>query len=149
MNAERIPTELRARRQWLCWRREQRGGKQTKVPVDSRTGALASSTDPSTWSSFDDAQAAAEHFGCDGVGFVFSETDPFAGIDLDDCIGENHELGRVARRSSRSSPLTRRSRRPVRACTASCAARCRADARKQAVLDGQRVEVYCRAASSA
>jgi primase-polymerase (primpol)-like protein len=80
-----VPTELRVLPQWVCWRREQRGGKPTKVPVDPHSGALASSTDPATWSSFDDAVAAVARYGCNGVGYVFSKTDPYAGLDLDHC----------------------------------------------------------------
>ena len=73
---EHIPAELRVLPQWVGWRQEQRGGKSTKVPVNAHTGELASSTDPATWSSFDDALTAVERHGCDGVGFVFSARTP-------------------------------------------------------------------------
>jgi hypothetical protein len=47
----------------------------------------ASSTDPTTWGTFDQAVTACkESEGLAGVGFVFSADDPFAGIDLDNCI---------------------------------------------------------------
>jgi len=59
-----VPTELRVLPQWVWLAREQRAGKQTKVPVDARSGALASSTDPSTWSRFDDALNAVERHRC-------------------------------------------------------------------------------------
>ena len=36
---------------WLCWRLARPDGKWTKVPV-TPAGSQASSTDPSTWSSF-------------------------------------------------------------------------------------------------
>lgn len=64
-----VPPELRERRQWLVWRLETRDGKPTKVPY-SATGAAGSTTDPATWSSFEQA-AAAEGFS--GIGYVFSE----------------------------------------------------------------------------
>jgi hypothetical protein len=91
VNADGIPAELRERRQWVCWRYERREGKEgqrkwTKVPVDPKTGRLASSTDPQTWGDFGDALARyhGDRRHVDGVGYVFSPDDPFAGVDLDD-----------------------------------------------------------------
>lgn len=81
-----VPACLRERRQWVCWRYEQRNGKQTKVPVDPHSGAMASPTDPTMWGTFEHAIAAcAGAPGLAGVGFVFAADDPFAGVDLDDC----------------------------------------------------------------
>jgi putative DNA primase/helicase len=37
--------ELQARPQWVCWRKEQRKDKWTKVPYDPRTGQMARSND--------------------------------------------------------------------------------------------------------
>jgi hypothetical protein len=83
---EGIPAALRERRQWVLWRLEQRPGakKPTKVPYqpDRRP---ASSTDATTWISFEEAQAAYGAGRFDGVGFVFQSDDPFVGIDLDGC----------------------------------------------------------------
>ncbi|WP_145279555.1 hypothetical protein [Tautonia plasticadhaerens] len=43
-------------------------------------------TDPASWHTFDEALAAArKRSDLAGVGFAFAESDPFAGIDLDDC----------------------------------------------------------------
>ena len=82
-----IPLELRERDQWVTWKCVLRKGKANKLPFNARTGAAASTTDSSTWSSFAVAMAA---FRADaslaGVGFVFSADDPFCGIDLDGCI---------------------------------------------------------------
>ena len=81
-----IPLELRERRQWVVWRYEERMGKKpTKVPVrasDCRT--RASTTDSSTWTSFDDARDAVTFAGLPGIGYVFTADDPYVGIDLDD-----------------------------------------------------------------
>lgn len=79
-----IPAALIARPQWVVWRSEQRHGRQTKVPYNARTGQLAESDNPATWASFSEASAAAKDF--DGIGYVFSDDDPYTGIDLDDCI---------------------------------------------------------------
>ena len=45
-----IPSELKSRLQWVCWRYEERGGKPTKVPYSPRgAGKMARTTDPTTW----------------------------------------------------------------------------------------------------
>src|SRR5690606_22242295 len=65
----------------------ERGGKRTKMPIAADTGKAASSTDPSTWTTFDEALAATRRFASiAGVGFVFTADDPFCGVDLDECI---------------------------------------------------------------
>jgi len=78
--------QLRALPQWVAWRYEDRDGKPTKVPCWTAT-ARASATDPATWRSHADATAlVAAHPGkFNGIGFVVSATDPYTGIDLDDC----------------------------------------------------------------
>lgn len=83
---EGIPADLRELAQWVGWRWLQRdGGKWTKPPLDPKTGSFAKPNDPSTWASFDDAWRLYENGKADGVGFMFTEHDPFVGIDLDDC----------------------------------------------------------------
>jgi primase-polymerase (primpol)-like protein len=80
---DNIPFEIHAYRQWVCWRYEQVPGrvKPSKVPYNPRTGQRASVTDPVAWASFDDAISAVCNY--DGIGFVFTNNDPFTGIDLD------------------------------------------------------------------
>lgn len=78
-----IPARLRDREQWVCWRLEKRDGKPTKIPLDCAAGKPASTTDPRTWHSFDEAVASLRKGCYSGLGFVFTENDPFAGIDLD------------------------------------------------------------------
>lgn len=56
------------------------------MPVDPGTGQYASVADPTTWTSYglaldryrDDAEL-------DVLGYVFTESGPYLGIDLDDC----------------------------------------------------------------
>jgi RecA-family ATPase len=86
MSFENIPQEMRQYRQFLNWKYEHRdgSGKPTKVPY-SPAGFQASVTSPATWGSFDEAVAAYQRGGFDGIGFVFTEADPFVGIDMDDC----------------------------------------------------------------
>ncbi len=95
-----IPQGLKDQAQWVCWKfkfDESRKKKWAKVPVNPKTGKFASTTNPSTWGTFDQAW---EHYeshkgrGIDGIGFVFSEDDPYAGIDLDGC--RDPETGEIA-----------------------------------------------------
>src|SRR5687767_13017567 len=79
-----IPEALKERAQWIVWREEIRNGDPTKVPYTA-DGRLAKSNDPETWTVFPDAVATYRQAGYSGVGFVFSESDPFVGIDLDGC----------------------------------------------------------------
>ena len=85
MDDSLIPEELKELNQWVGWRYEQRGNKKTKVPYQAnKPMAKASSVNDKTWCSFEDAYRSIEKF--DGVGFVFSDNDPFVGADLDACI---------------------------------------------------------------
>lgn len=89
-----IPFELRERRQWLVWRYQQRDGasKPTKVPYQSSGAASpyypASVVEPSHWATFEEATqtyfaSLQSQAPFDGIGFVFTDDDDFAGIDLD------------------------------------------------------------------
>ncbi|USZ68528.1 hypothetical protein NGM10_02020 [Halorussus salilacus] len=81
-----IPAVLQRRPQWVCWRTEDRDGEATKVPVDPAGGGYASVRDTDTWSDYATAQAYARATaGVDGIGFVFTADDPYAGVDLDAC----------------------------------------------------------------
>jgi primase-polymerase (primpol)-like protein len=87
-----IPDELKAREQWVNWRPEKRNSenKPTKVPVNPTTGDLASSTDLSTWTDFETACELAQNSNAKlGIGFVFTVSDPYVGIDLDRCRDPN------------------------------------------------------------
>jgi Primase C terminal 1 (PriCT-1) len=82
-----VPDDLAERDPWVLWRYEDRNGRSTKVPYQVG-GRRASSTDPKTWTSF---EAATSEWRCapnryTGLGFVFSSSDPFCGIDLDDAL---------------------------------------------------------------
>jgi putative DNA primase/helicase len=85
VNLDCLPEELRQRRQWVVWKLEERDGKPTKVPYIAGGSGKASSTDSLTWRSFEEAVQALETGRYNGIGFVFSSGDPFAGVDLDDC----------------------------------------------------------------
>jgi len=92
VDTEAVPDPLVDRSQWICWRAEDRDGNTTKVPVDPKTGRFASTTDDRTWSDFETALEYAMTGAADGLGFVFTATDPLVGVDLDDC--RDPETGR-------------------------------------------------------
>ena len=78
--------ELRALKQWVLWRSVDIGAaKPTKIPYQIN-GNKASVTDPSHWSSFDEVVKLASNYS--GIGFVFTASDNFAFIDLDQTLDE-------------------------------------------------------------
>jgi putative DNA primase/helicase len=84
---DNIPEELRQRPQWVVWKLEKRSGedKPTKVPYIAGGVGRADTTDLMTWRTFEEAAQALETGRYNGIGFVFSSGDPYAGIDLDNC----------------------------------------------------------------
>jgi hypothetical protein len=87
-----IPSTLRDVPHWVVWRYVHKPGKKKpwdKPPFNAMTGGLGSSTDPTTWCSFEMAWDAYRQGNLDGVGFVLSKeaehADPFVGVDLDNC----------------------------------------------------------------
>lgn len=81
--------ELKEQRIWMLWRFEIRKEKQTKVPKSAVDGR-ASGTDESwrqTWVTYEEAVAAKDTFGMDGVGFKIPDGYFFLDVDhrdLDD-----------------------------------------------------------------
>jgi hypothetical protein len=93
---QNIPHEMHSYPHWVCWRYEDTDSKKpTKVPYNPRTGTLASVTDPNTWATFEDAcKIATETNWYSGIGFVLTDADPFAFIDLDDTKGDQQAFDR-------------------------------------------------------
>lgn len=85
-----VPKDLAERDQWILWRYEQRDGKSTKLPYQTN-GQAAKSNDPNTWTNYDAILTCLRKFPHwnAGPGFVFSDKDPFCGIDLDNCLDQN------------------------------------------------------------
>jgi hypothetical protein len=86
---ETVPLELKQLNNWVGWKLESRNNKLTKIPY-SGTGIPASSTDATTWRSFDDVKKIAPTKE-KGIGFVFNGNG-IVGIDIDHCISENGEI---------------------------------------------------------
>ncbi len=80
-----IPPELRERAQWACSTgKATTADKEGKRPRSPRTGGFASTTDPATWGTFEEAVTMAERKGWRHVGYMLAADDPFAIVDLDD-----------------------------------------------------------------
>ena len=82
---ELIPDELKALPRWVCWRaipKPMKDGstKLSKQPINPRTGGLAQSNNPQTWTDFDTAVAASVDYA--GIGFMFAGSG-YIGIDID------------------------------------------------------------------
>ena len=80
-----IPSELLDYKQLILWRRTEVNGRIAKLPISPWSGKLASCDKPQTWSTYRHACYARRKFRSDGFGFVFTSSDPFCGIDLDQC----------------------------------------------------------------
>ena len=84
-----VPRELLPGRVWVCCDRE-------KVPlVASRRGPseVATSTDPSTWRTFEEALAAYKAGRYCGIGRVFEKGAGIVGVDIDHC--RDSHTGRI------------------------------------------------------
>lgn len=84
-NFNEIPSELKARPQWILWKYEERNGKKTKVPYQA-SGEPAQANNRSTWGTFATAVKFYIDRDYDGIGFVFSRQDNYIGIDIDNCV---------------------------------------------------------------
>lgn len=80
-NVENIPQELKDLSQWVC-------RNEAKEPINPHNGRLASVTNPNDWGTFEQACEAVKAGKGVGIGFVMTEGDPFACIDLDVKPGE-------------------------------------------------------------
>ena len=89
MNLDKIPKELKELNQWVCsWDR-------SKAPMQSDINIAASSTNPQTWSTFNNACMAVETNTYDYVGFVFNDNG-IVGIDIDSGYGDDGFLSPLA-----------------------------------------------------
>lgn len=95
MSFKNIPKELTELNQWVCWKAVVResDGKVTKPPFNPR-GFRASTVEPKHWSSFESCVNAVKAGKFTGIGFVFTENDPYAGIDMDAQKDENGKWSR-------------------------------------------------------
>ena len=83
---EGIPCSMRGRNQWIGWKYEWDGTKWTKPPFHASGNFKASTTNATTWSTFEEAYAGYLAGNIDGIGYVFGQDDGLVGIDVDHCI---------------------------------------------------------------
>ena len=98
-----LPDALAAMRdyaQWVLWTlvpSKTRPGKTDKLPINPITLGVCNAQDPGVWLDVDTALRAAANLGPNyGVGFVFTDRDPFHCGDLDDCIQPDNTFTPVA-----------------------------------------------------
>lgn len=88
-----IPPALAAYPQFVLWiaRPSSRPGKTDKFPIHPQTGQIANAHDPANWLTAAQAQAAlaAGVPQASGIGFVFTENDPFFFLDIDGALVDN------------------------------------------------------------
>ena len=94
ISPEAIPEELRKLPLWVTWRWKKRKDGSTKPPYNPLTDKIAKPNDVSTCGTFQQALTAyKQNSRVAGIGFLFTEGDPFVGVDLDDC--RDPETGEV------------------------------------------------------
>lgn len=99
---ENIPQELREKTQWVVWRYtwSNKKDKWDKPALCPGTLRPASSTDPDTWATFEEARGAYQDRDndLDEIGFVIRPEDELTGFDLDHC--RTPETARYPRRDT-------------------------------------------------
>ena len=73
VNFVNIPDVLKQTASFCVWKMEKRSGRPTKVPYNPRTGAMARTNDPSTFTDFNTAMKSYAIGGWDGIGYRVSE----------------------------------------------------------------------------
>lgn len=79
-NFDGIPAELKADRNWVLWKLEEREGKNTKIPYQIN-GTRADTSNPNTWADYHSVERASGAFS--GIGYVLTESSGIVGIDWD------------------------------------------------------------------
>lgn len=77
-----IPEEMKSYRQWMVGTKNDKGEFKRPSYWNGMRVILGDPTDPQTYMTFEDANNCAQAYGL-SVGFVLTENDPFAVIDLD------------------------------------------------------------------
>ena len=103
-----FPAELAALPNWVVWRLEpDKNGRMAKVPYNPQKPSYkASSANPDSWGTVDEALFSMDKFIFTGVGFVFTEGCDIIGIDVDHCLDETGKPNDVAAAILKKLPPT-------------------------------------------
>ncbi len=85
-------SELTPYPQFVVWKYTVEHGKLKKRPFNPRTNLPARTNDSTTWARVEPSLKALATGRFNGIGFVFAESDPFTGIDLDACVGKDGSI---------------------------------------------------------
>lgn len=80
-----IPKELTTLKQWVC------ATKDSKIPMKATEPKAASSSDPTTWSSYEEALESVKDGNYQYLGFVF-DNNGIVGIDIDKGFEDEHNV---------------------------------------------------------
>lgn len=92
---DNIPPEMQARRQWVLWGvGKNLDAKAVKIPRQAKnpTGPNASSTNPQTWASFQEAHAWYQIGDARGIGYEVTPADGLVAVDFDHCLDADGKL---------------------------------------------------------
>lgn len=83
---------------WILWRLEpDNSGRITKIPYSALYNGRASSTDPTTWTTFDRVlEKIQKKRSFNGIGIGIQKSDRLLFIDVDHCVDENGDLSDLA-----------------------------------------------------
>lgn len=90
-----VPSVLASKSRWVCWKKEARDGKTTKIPYRADGKGRAKTNDPKTWSTLATARESLSSSDFDGIGFVLG--DGVVGIDVDIPIDDPLTQGVIER----------------------------------------------------
>lgn len=91
-----VPDEMKKLNQWILWKLEvDEKGKQTKIPYSANYEGRASTTNSTTWTSYENAKKKFDESKYSGIGFVFTKDTGITFIDLDHVI-EGDVLNNIA-----------------------------------------------------
>ena len=90
------PASLKSAPVWALWRIEGSNGSTTKVPYSARYNGRASSTNPDSWSSYDDVVMKYKSMPDFYSGLAVVVTDGLIFVDVDHCIDQDGEMSQAA-----------------------------------------------------
>lgn len=89
--SKNIPQELKAQKQWVCYRTKKTEEKTAKYMISPVTGGFAKSNDESTWTDYDSAFRYMVAKRMEGLAFVLTKGLVF--VDIDHITDENGIIG--------------------------------------------------------